>query len=442
MKARTSGSTWIPELDGLRGLAALTVALTHLFPDTWLNGFSTANMAVSFFFSLSAFLMSYLLTLEEMHDGKIRIAKFYLRRVFRIWPLYVATMIFIVVLAGPAGPFRGTSHVIEHMTLEWFWNLGLVPFLLFFNLNMSGFGFGPLVFDRIPHFFGVIWSINVEEKFYAVFPFLFLLFTKSKKASYIIIVCFGALLIRTFLMYYLGPGNPHGIPFSMYYFSLSYVEIFFLGAIAGRICAHNHIQNNSVINLIKSKYFGVVFILIIPIFGYYWHFSLWSPYLWWSSGAYMIMAAIFSSLLIWVFYNRTSIAAKLLRSSPFRVLGRLSFAIYLLHLPAFAIARYLLEIYEYGQVTPSPDSWIYESLRTIAIIAVLLLLSTLAHFCVERPFLSLKESFDSIAASGRWSSPMLDALTFARARINWGWISVVGPAAVVFSMMFVPGLLQ
>ena len=94
---------YFPGLNGLRAIAALAVVLSHLtialgnfnlnahllgtLPNGNPKGIDLADFGVSIFFSLSGFLITYLL-LAENSRGKINIKNFYIRRILRIWPLY------------------------------------------------------------------------------------------------------------------------------------------------------------------------------------------------------------------------------------------------------------------------------------------------------------------------------------------------------------------
>jgi peptidoglycan/LPS O-acetylase OafA/YrhL len=100
-------------LDSLRFFAAIAVVLFHCSNWFKLNNSTTSqlikkiisfnglggNYGVVFFFILSGFLITYLLFIENEKKG-IHLLKFYLRRFFRIWPLYYFT-IFIGFLVFP-----------------------------------------------------------------------------------------------------------------------------------------------------------------------------------------------------------------------------------------------------------------------------------------------------------------------------------------------------
>ena len=91
-------------LDSLRFFAAYLVVIHHaeqirmtygLFNLKQYSLFNNGGLAVTFFFVLSGFLISYLLLKEQFGKGTISVKKFYFRRVLRIWPLY-----FLLILIG------------------------------------------------------------------------------------------------------------------------------------------------------------------------------------------------------------------------------------------------------------------------------------------------------------------------------------------------------
>lgn len=98
-------------LDGLRGIAALMVVLGHVelikkvynFHNVYDGGgpffLYLGSHAVTFFFVLSGFLITFLLIKEKEKVGTISVKKFYLRRILRIWPVYYLLFIlgFIVL---------------------------------------------------------------------------------------------------------------------------------------------------------------------------------------------------------------------------------------------------------------------------------------------------------------------------------------------------------
>src|SRR6478735_4462608 len=88
------GKIHLKGLNGIRAIAALAVVFSHLglsqldFGIPTKNSIDLAGYGVSIFFSLSGFLITYLLLIEKERFGDIQIRQFYVRRILRIWPLY------------------------------------------------------------------------------------------------------------------------------------------------------------------------------------------------------------------------------------------------------------------------------------------------------------------------------------------------------------------
>lgn len=96
-------------LDGLRGIAALTVVMSHFFgmiPDmplyfkalaqTPLHIFWDGAAAVDLFFVLSGFCVA--LPYVANNERKIRAIPFVIRRGFRLYPAYLAALVVCFVL--------------------------------------------------------------------------------------------------------------------------------------------------------------------------------------------------------------------------------------------------------------------------------------------------------------------------------------------------------
>ena len=152
-----------PELDAMRFFAFLCVFLHHTLTPPAVHGVlekvtlrgtfaSSAKFAVSLFFLLSGYLITTLLGMEKEYTGQVHLAAFYQRRIARIWPLYYAFMI-LVLLTGTIVPrLMPSAGAVAASTLfsgNWFLILGGASLV------------GGL---------GILWSVNVEEQFYLVWP--------------------------------------------------------------------------------------------------------------------------------------------------------------------------------------------------------------------------------------------------------------------------------
>jgi peptidoglycan/LPS O-acetylase OafA/YrhL len=161
---------FFPNLDGLRFLAFFSVFLFHSFytPDPAIKAnpiYSIAHnltregdLGVNFFFVLSGFLITYLLLSEKQLKGRIAIGAFYMRRILRIWPLYLV-VVFIGFVVLPLLQARFGQHA-PHETAQ---PIYFLLFLANFNELYNGSSTPTLT---------LLWSVSVEEQFYLVWPLL------------------------------------------------------------------------------------------------------------------------------------------------------------------------------------------------------------------------------------------------------------------------------
>ena len=160
----TSKAVYLPGLNGLRAIAALAVVISHItlgLGEFGLNnkifgtdlegnasGLNLGGYGVTIFFTLSGFLITFLL-LKEKEETKLKIKEFYIRRILRIWPLYY--LYFAICLL---------TILCYGLTV----NIISVPFYIFLAANVPFIIGGTLPF--LTHY----WSLGVEEQFYLFFP--------------------------------------------------------------------------------------------------------------------------------------------------------------------------------------------------------------------------------------------------------------------------------
>ncbi len=142
--------SYIPELDGLRGVAVLAVVLYHCnarLVGTWLYGPVKWGWAgVNLFFVLSGFLITAILI--EARGKPHYFRNFYARRILRIWPVYY--LLLIVCYAVPDWFLGDTwAHQANWQTIS--------AYILFIqNLRHV----------PLPGSTGPTWSLAIEEQYY------------------------------------------------------------------------------------------------------------------------------------------------------------------------------------------------------------------------------------------------------------------------------------
>ena len=81
------------DIDGLRAIAVIAVIFFHAD----IPGFSGEFVGVDIFFVISGFLITSII-LKEIHDGTFSIAKFYERRIRRIFPALFPVIAFTLIV--------------------------------------------------------------------------------------------------------------------------------------------------------------------------------------------------------------------------------------------------------------------------------------------------------------------------------------------------------
>jgi peptidoglycan/LPS O-acetylase OafA/YrhL len=155
---------YFPVLDGVRAVSVLLVILSHpgaqQFWD-WLHG---AN-GVTIFFVLSGFLITTLALREESRRGALDVKSFYIRRFFRIYPVYTVVLALYCLLVLGLGFESGRRDLFVHQLP--YYLLGFPEHGFFFN-NQGA-----------PPFSGA-WSLGIEEKFYLIWPMLAFFFLRGR----------------------------------------------------------------------------------------------------------------------------------------------------------------------------------------------------------------------------------------------------------------------
>lgn len=148
-------------------MAVGLVVLNHLWPRRLTGGY----VGVDVFFVISGFLISSHLVREITSTGRIRLVRFYARRVRRLLPAAFTVLAFIVVAAYFLIPYpRWESNAEEVMASALYWENWLLAAKSVDYSQLTAAA------SLTQHY----WSLSVEEQFYLFWPLLLLLLFKIR----------------------------------------------------------------------------------------------------------------------------------------------------------------------------------------------------------------------------------------------------------------------
>jgi peptidoglycan/LPS O-acetylase OafA/YrhL len=379
-------------LNELRAFAALAVIFHHielfksrdhlssLFDSSFFSYFirTVGKNGVHLFFVLSGFLITYLLLKEKEKYQTILFKKFFLRRIFRIWPLYYLIVLigFILIpfLAHNFAIFEKVPYYYELISNPKNYSVNAVLLYLLILPNIA------LSYNFLIPGCSQAWSIGVEEQFYILWPLLIFVFTRK-----IIVWIFTAILLFFIFSYaFIQPNAFHLLPKNSSFTAMLIPRIYALikffpfefmtiGAIGGYLYAY-YIKKIKQFSKSKSIYLIVLSFVFIFLFlslnlGYF-------------QG--LILGFLFLFLiLITISDDNTAV----LRNKPLSYLGTISYGIYMYHpfvmFLVFPLANTYFKDY---------DSTLYYNLFVyFFVFSITILLSHFSYKYFESVFIKIKD---------------------------------------------------
>lgn len=303
---------FVPELDGLRGIAILLVIASHYLGDYW-RAATVGWTGVSLFFVLSGFLITGILL--DAKDKPNYFRNFYARRTLRIFPLYylVLFLMFIVAPLFPALDTEEYRSVAQHQGWLWTYTMNLYAS---FGAEV---GVDPFTGDwvHVLHF----WSLSVEEQFYLVWPLIVLLTTRRQLVG----VCIACFFCAWALRVYFATEQYNTEP---YFFTLCRLDDLAAGGFVAAVA-----RGKDGLERLASCAPWVAILALWVLIGVgveYGHFfQLFAPV---QTRAYSAFTLLYASLI--VFALSTSARGPyrwLMRNPMLRSYGMYSYAIYIFH---------------------------------------------------------------------------------------------------------------
>jgi peptidoglycan/LPS O-acetylase OafA/YrhL len=289
-------------LDSLRLIAAVFVVFQHLsehrggFVSDYISplGIGLAGVAVFFFIS------GYVVPLST--GGKLEIRSFMVKRMFRLYPLYLASLLFLIILATST-VLPQWGFMLEASLWTWLANLLLIQ-----------------DFVGAQPFLGVSWTLIIEIIWYSLFALSVVLF-KKRAGDILDIVMPVTLLAMAVASLAMEMRLPLGRPMMVY------------ATVMGYQFYRHAVGETSDARLARSL---GVFVAVI-VFSYWVAFGVFAhPRMSFAQalGPWLIGTSIFATILL-VEPIRTS---DILNDGWLPRLGVYSYSIYLLHPVAIALA--------------------------------------------------------------------------------------------------------
>ncbi|MGH2553506.1 MAG: acyltransferase family protein [Chitinophagaceae bacterium] len=352
-------------LNGIRAIAAISVVLSHaalsldLFGLQKINGFDFAIYGVTMFFSLSGFLITYLLLSEKMNFKKVDIKKFYIRRILRIWPLYFLFLSLAIA----------TTWVYEPQSLP-----GSLTWYLILGANV------PFIFSNSLPLLTHYWSLGVEEQFYLFWPWLI----RQKKNIFKAISIFLLLwMIGKLIAWIIFRKTGNTFPYMI--LDITRFDCMAIGALGAilffekrkfflRICFSYATQTIAWVLL------GLIAFKLVPFYSFFIH-------------------EVISVLIVFVIINVSSNPKSIIKLNNivFDFLGKVSYGIYVFHpLVIFFLAKLMTKMTSalngFSLLMQPAFIFIISLLVTIFVAAV-------SYYFFEKRFLLLKRRYSKVIST-------------------------------------------
>lgn len=338
-------------LDGLRAIAVFIVMAAHAGSPYLRSG----GVGVDIFFVLSGYLITSILTAESESSGAISFQNFYIRRLLRLAPCLVMVVIF----------FGISTYLMQH---ELPWKHALIA--LTYTANWSNALYGNQL-GAVDH----CWSLATEEQYYLIWPFVVSALEKtgrraSEKGLLLLML---ALLFALYRFSMVGGFSPERI----YYGLDTHIDGLVLGSSLSYLLKTGYLSKTDHARAI-ARYALPPCVIALGLMPHFltWHDALMGKF---GLAATAIMAAVVITTLV---AGGDLLITRPLRTAPLVFIGKISYGLYLWHLPIYAVVNALLPHARFRLIFPIK-------------IAVTVAIACASYYLVERRFLKLKRLFSN-----------------------------------------------
>jgi peptidoglycan/LPS O-acetylase OafA/YrhL len=350
-------------LDGLRGVAVLMVLAFHL---AHLPG---GSVGVDIFFVLSGFLITTILAEEWRDRGAIQLSRFYIRRALRLLPAFWL----LLAIVSCRIPFLPTP--AERTSALW----GIVVLGSYFT-NW------PMLYAADLGGLSHTWSLALEEQFYLLWPIALVLMLRGgfSRRSVVMAVIGGIAFCAVERLVLYRMWKTDGPEQSLYTLRLytgldTRADALLVGCLTGLCAVWGFLPTRSDLRMriaAAAAIFGLGYLSLYRCLDHsqYYH------------GLFTVAALMTATVIVRLLTAKgRPLLARVLELPPLVAAGKLSYGLYLYHLPVIL------------WLGPGGLGWTGPAL-IVTTAALTLVFTLLSYFFVERPFLRLKSRFENRAA--------------------------------------------
>ncbi len=386
--------TYWPSLDGVRAIAVAGVLLFH-GGVAWLPG---GFLGVDAFFVLSGFLITSLLLSERAATGRIRLGRFWLRRVRRLVPALLLVLLFVVAVYPDllsrleVTLLRGDSYAAMFYVANW---------------RMIYRGDDYFAQTSAPSPLQHTWSLGIEEQFYFVWPLLVVVLLAFGLRRALVDLCLlGAAVsaLMAALLY-----DPLAVN-RAYFGTDTRAQALLIGcALGAGLMAFREKRakvrpEGPALSRRASVALSGAAVVAIGVLGWLWsHATGTGAPLYYgglTAGAVAVAVVLANAVLM-----PTGLISKALAVAPLVWLGRISYGVYLWHWPLFELLNAERTGLTRGALL---------ALRLVVTVAV----AALSYMLVEEPI-----------RTGRWPWPRRPRIQISAGGVGLGATAVIGATA-------------
>ncbi|WP_264535065.1 acyltransferase family protein [Flavobacterium sp. N1736] len=357
-KRITASGSFIPEIDGLRFIAIISVILYHIMlflvkkdSNQYLDNFDYSFLqrilehgflGVPLFFVISGFILGLPFAKQYLkNENKVVLSKYFLRRLSRLEPPYILVMTLLLL---------GAVYVAKTVSMS----DGITSYIssIFYLNNFIYPGFTSTLNV-------VAWSLEVEVQFYILAPLLAYIFSIKKAFTRRIVLFFLAML-------FLIVNQLYTLPFLSL---INYFQYFIIGF----FLADLYVSNASLLPKTKNDYLIGLF-----LFCFIWVFdngdfeNIYSK---------IIFESVqLSSIFFLYYYVLFHKVFKILSFKLITNIGGMCYSIYLIHYPIISMIGNPLLKYSFSEY-----SFVNTFVYVFVLIVSIMIMSSCFFLMVERP---------------------------------------------------------